>query len=211
MTRRGTSRHWSFAIRPATSGTPLAFRPRLAACTGSTHPMSTVPLARRSPGRSTNRPSIRELPAPYSARRIVVRPSYSQAGTRAAPRRRVARHDSRIDALTATDARPSRTVQTPAIPPPDILMRSFTGPDGTTWRVEVRSPGSSNAMVLFRHPDGSTTRLDRYAWYLNRGSESQDVSARLDRGAVLKSLADADLQRLLRRSMPVSTARTAVG
>jgi hypothetical protein len=66
-------------------------------------------------------------------------------------------------------------------------------------------------MVLFRHPDGSTTRLDRYAWYLNRGSESQDVSARLDRGAVLKSLADADLQRLLRRSMPVSTARTAVG
>ena len=93
----------------------------------------------------------------------------------------------------------------------NILMRSFTGPDGTTWRVEVRSPGSSNAMVLFRHPDGSTTRLDRYAWYLNRGSESQDVSARLDRGAVLKSLADADLQRLLRRSMPVSTARTAVG
>ena len=66
-------------------------------------------------------------------------------------------------------------------------------------------------MVLFRHLDGSTTRLDRYAWYLNRGSESQDVSARLDRGAVLNSLADADLQRLFRRSMPVSTARSAVG
>jgi hypothetical protein len=66
-------------------------------------------------------------------------------------------------------------------------------------------------MVLFRHPDGSTGRNDRYAWYLNRGAESQDVSARLDRGAVLKSLADADLQRLFRRSMPVSTALGSVG
>jgi len=66
-------------------------------------------------------------------------------------------------------------------------------------------------MVLFRHSDGSTGRNDRYAWYLNRGSESQDVSARLDRGAVLKSLADTDLQRLFRRSMPVSTVRTLVG
>jgi hypothetical protein len=66
-------------------------------------------------------------------------------------------------------------------------------------------------MVLFRHPDHGTTRLDRYAWYLNRGSESQDVSARLDRDTVLKSLADADVQRLFRRSMPVSTARTFVG
>ena len=65
-------------------------------------------------------------------------------------------------------------------------------------------------MVLFRHP-GSATRNDRYAWYLNRGSESQDVSARLDRGAVLKSLADADLQRLFRRSMPVSTAPKSLG
>jgi hypothetical protein len=65
-------------------------------------------------------------------------------------------------------------------------------------------------MVLFRHPDASTARNDRYAWYINRGSESQDVSARLDRGAVLKSLADADLQRLFRRSMPVSTVRTSL-
>ena len=88
-------------------------------------------------------------------------------------------------------------------------IRSFTGPDGTPWKVEIQSPGSSNAMVLFRHPDGRTTRLDRYAWYITRGAEAQDVTARLDRRSVLDSLADADFQRLFRRSMPVSTDRRA--
>ena len=90
-------------------------------------------------------------------------------------------------------------------------MRSFTGPDGTTWRVEIRSPGSSNAMVLFRHPDGRTSRLDRYAWYISRSPEAHDVTARLNKGAVLESLADADFQRLFRRSMPVTNARSMVG
>jgi len=80
-------------------------------------------------------------------------------------------------------------------------MRAFTGPDGTTWGVEVQNPGSSNAIVVFRHADG----LDRYAWYITRGSESQNVTGRLNRRTVLDSLADADLQRLFRRSMPVST------
>ena len=89
-------------------------------------------------------------------------------------------------------------------------MRSFTGPDGTPWRVEIRSPGASNAMVLFRHPDASTTRLNRYAWYINRGAEANDVTARLDRRTVLDALSDADIQRLFRRSMPVSTVRGAV-
>jgi hypothetical protein len=62
-------------------------------------------------------------------------------------------------------------------------------------------------MVVFRHPDGRTARLDRYAWYITRGAEAQDVTARLDRRAVLDSLGDADVQRLFRRSMPVSTDR----
>ena len=86
-------------------------------------------------------------------------------------------------------------------------IRSFTGPDGTNWKVEIQSPGSSNAMVRFRHPDGRTTRLDRYAWYITRGAEAHDVTARLNRQGVLDSLGDADLQRLFRRSMPVSTDR----
>ena len=89
-------------------------------------------------------------------------------------------------------------------------MRTFTGPDGTIWRVDVRSPGASNAMLVFRHPNGQASRLDRYAWYIARGPEAQDVTARLDRGAVLDSLADADVQRLFRRSMPVSTVRRAL-
>jgi hypothetical protein len=89
-------------------------------------------------------------------------------------------------------------------------MRSFTGPDGTNWKVEVQSPGASNAMVVFRHPDGRTSQRDRYAWYLNSGAEAQDVTARLKRASVLDSLADADLQRLYRRSMPITASRPQV-
>jgi hypothetical protein len=85
--------------------------------------------------------------------------------------------------------------------------RVFTSADGTPWRVDVTSPGSSNAMVVFRHPDGRTNEFDRYAWYLSHGAEATDVTARLNKGRVLESLADADLARLFRRSMPVTTAR----
>jgi hypothetical protein len=85
--------------------------------------------------------------------------------------------------------------------------RSFSGPDGTSWKVDIQSPGSSNAIVLFRHPDGRTARLDRYAWYITRGAEAHDVTSRLDKARVLDSLGDADVQLLFRRSMPVSTDR----
>jgi hypothetical protein len=85
--------------------------------------------------------------------------------------------------------------------------RRFTSPDGTPWGVDVTSPGSSNAMVVFRHLDGRTTELDRYAWYISNAAEATDVTARLNKGRVLESLADADLERLFRRSMPVTTAR----
>ena len=88
-------------------------------------------------------------------------------------------------------------------------MRSFKGPDGTEWKVNVQSPGSSNAMVVFRHPDTRTSRLDRYAWYISHGAESHDVTARLKSKSVLDSLADADVARLFRRSMPVSAVRSA--
>lgn len=88
-------------------------------------------------------------------------------------------------------------------------MVTFTGSDGTNWNVEVTNPGASNAMVVFRHPNGRTNRLDRYAWHLARGAEAQNVTARLDKKAVLQSLTEADLRRLFRRSMPVSTVRPA--
>ena len=86
-------------------------------------------------------------------------------------------------------------------------MRSVKGPDGTEWRVAVQSPGSSHAMVVFRHPDTRTTRLDRYAWYISHGTEVHDVTARLKAKSVLDSLGDADVAKLFRRSMPVTTVR----
>jgi hypothetical protein len=83
-------------------------------------------------------------------------------------------------------------------------MREFTAPNGIPWGVEVRTPGASNATVVFRHPDGRTSRLDRYAWYVWPGAESRDVTARVSPRDVLEKLTDADLARLFRRSMPIS-------
>ena len=67
-------------------------------------------------------------------------------------------------------------------------------------------PGSSNAMIVFHHPDDRSSRRNRYAWYLWSGAEARDVTARLGRKQVIDHLTDEDLTRLFRRSMPVSTA-----
>jgi hypothetical protein len=82
--------------------------------------------------------------------------------------------------------------------------KSYTAPDGTTWRVSVQSPGSSNAMILFRHPDGRSSRLDRYNWIISRGPESRSVTARLDPEKVLEQLDAGTIMRLFQRSMAVS-------
>ena len=83
-------------------------------------------------------------------------------------------------------------------------MRMFQSPDGVYWRVEVDLPGSSNAMVIFRHLDGRSARLDRYAWYISHGPEARSVTSRLSKQKVLDSLDDADFARFYRRSMPIS-------
>jgi hypothetical protein len=83
-------------------------------------------------------------------------------------------------------------------------MKTYTSADGTTWSVVVQSPGSSNAMVVFRHPDGRSSRLDRYNWYISRGPESRSVTARLSPEQVLEHLNAAEIGALFRRSMPVS-------
>jgi hypothetical protein len=88
---------------------------------------------------------------------------------------------------------------------------TFQGIDGTPWRVEVRSPGSSNALVVFTHPDPERTRESRYAHYVWVGPESQNVSTRIDPGVVLASLDDASLTRLFRRSMPIAGRPTIGG
>ena len=87
-----------------------------------------------------------------------------------------------------------------------MTLKEFRSPDGTPWRVGVQAPGASNAMVVFYHPDGRTSRRDRYAWHITSAAEARDVTARLTPADVLKALTDRDLALLYRRSMPISTA-----
>lgn len=83
-------------------------------------------------------------------------------------------------------------------------MRRFRGPDGTDWKVELAVPGSSNVMVVFRHPDGRSARKDRYNWYISTGPEARSVTSRLSPERVMQQLDDATIARLFGRSMPVS-------
>lgn len=87
-----------------------------------------------------------------------------------------------------------------------VTFKDFRSPDGTPWRVGVQAPTASNAMVVFYHPDGSTSRKHRYAWHTAIAPEARDVRARLKAGDVLASLTDRDIALLYRRSMPISTA-----
>jgi hypothetical protein len=80
----------------------------------------------------------------------------------------------------------------------------FRGPDGTEWNVQVQMPGSSNAQVLFRHPDGASSHLDRYNWYISTGPEARSVTTRLSPAKVLEALDQATLAKLFNRSMAVS-------
>jgi hypothetical protein len=83
--------------------------------------------------------------------------------------------------------------------------KTHTSPDGTAWIVSVQSPGSSNAVIMFRHPDGRTSRLDRYNWVITQGPESRSVTARLSPEKVLEQLDAGTITRLFQRSMPVSS------
>jgi len=86
-------------------------------------------------------------------------------------------------------------------------IKSFHAPDGTNWGVEVQVPGASNAMIVFHHPAGKTSRLDRYAWEIWTGPESRNVTSRVSRKKVMASLTDEKLQLLFRKSMPISNQR----
>lgn len=83
-------------------------------------------------------------------------------------------------------------------------MKTFRSSDGTVWNVEVMLPGSSNIMVVFRHPDGRTSRKDRYNWYISTGPEARSVTSRLSPDRVIEELDDAEIVQLFRRSMSVS-------
>lgn len=83
-------------------------------------------------------------------------------------------------------------------------LKTYRSPDGIEWRVDVDLPGSSNVMVIFRHPNPGSARLDRYNWYLSHGPEARSVTSRLSPAKVLEALNDAELARLFRRSMHIS-------
>lgn len=83
--------------------------------------------------------------------------------------------------------------------------RAFDAPNGVTWGVEARSPGPSNVMIVFVHPDPNTTAYNRYAWWVLDTPAARDVTARLDPAQVLANLTDADLAALFKKSMPISS------
>lgn len=83
----------------------------------------------------------------------------------------------------------------------------FRSPDGAEWRVEVRSPSFSNAVVVFHKLRGPGPHSARYAWYQHPGTESRDVAARLDAKRIAESLTQPQVARLFRVSMPITTNR----
>lgn len=83
-------------------------------------------------------------------------------------------------------------------------MKTWRSPDGIEWAVEVDLPGSSNAMVIFRHPSGKSARLDRYNWFISNGPEARSVTSRLIPKKVGELLTEGLLAQLYRRSMKIS-------
>jgi hypothetical protein len=86
--------------------------------------------------------------------------------------------------------------------------RVYEGPDGTKWAVEVRMPTASNAMIVFHNPLGTSSGLDRYAWYQWHGPEARSVTSRVSPDSVMKVLTDDAIALLFRRSMRITPGDT---
>ncbi len=82
--------------------------------------------------------------------------------------------------------------------------RTYRDAQGTVWTVTVQTPGASNAQLNFLHPDGRSSRDNRYAQITWGGRESQNTSGRVDPAVVLASLDDAAVGRYFRRSMSMA-------
>lgn len=83
-------------------------------------------------------------------------------------------------------------------------MTEYVAPDGLRWALEVMLPGSSNAMIVFRHPAGRTHRRDRYNWVVSNAPEARGVTTRLSPEKVAERLTNEQVARLFRRSMPIN-------
>ena len=89
--------------------------------------------------------------------------------------------------------------------------RTFLDAAGFSWNVQVKLPGSSNAMIVFHRIGAPNSRSDRYNWYQSDSPEARNVTAHLDASAVLGSLRDEQLALLFRRSMLISAASDPLG
>ncbi|MGQ0713970.1 MAG: hypothetical protein ACT4PJ_09585 [Gemmatimonadaceae bacterium] len=90
-------------------------------------------------------------------------------------------------------------------------MKTHQASDGTTWGVEVMLTSASHAMIVFRHPNRRTSRLDRYAWRTIDSPEAKNVTARLDPDRILDGLTEDDVALHFRRSMRISAADDPLG
>ena len=86
-------------------------------------------------------------------------------------------------------------------------MRDYRSPDGTNWKVVVKLPSHSSAMLTFLHPDGRTSMYDRYTWLNVAGATASNPRERLSAQALLDGLTDETIARLFGRSMMVSGNR----
>jgi hypothetical protein len=86
--------------------------------------------------------------------------------------------------------------------------KTYRAPNGVVWGVEVDLPGSSNAMIIFRHPDRGSSGQDRYNWVISTGPEARSVTSRLEPARVLERLDDEEIAALFRRSMRVTAPAT---
>ena len=83
-------------------------------------------------------------------------------------------------------------------------VREYHSPDGLPWKVAVKLPSHSSAMVYFQHPGGRSSSGDRYAWLNAPVHTTTDPRERLTAPALLESLSDAQIATLFRRSMAVN-------
>lgn len=82
-------------------------------------------------------------------------------------------------------------------------MKPYRAADGTEWGVEVQLPTFARSLIVFHHPDGNTSRKDRYAWYDWHGPESNDPKAKVSADKVRAALNDKVIAELFRRSIPI--------
>ncbi len=92
-----------------------------------------------------------------------------------------------------------------------VPIRRHMSDDGIDWIVQVMLPGATNAMIVFEHPDGGSSRRDRYNWVNIAGPGARNVTSRADAAAVLHQLTDVQVALLFRRSMPITTATSTTG